>query len=279
MFMRHWQYNAPTLAYEIAHGKKPKTPIRGMSFSPKKQWKGIYVDADFKDKWLEDINSIPYISIRSTEVGKSALRPAHIAFTFADPKLNKYASQLVQKLHQLGVKAKVATGQCGARIIIAEPVWKGKKGWTTFWNTIGDKIRLALARTMKEGKMKLSELSNPKILYPLLIALGIGTGTIGEHARFKKQKRKEEIEFLRNMLRKNGQIKTAGLPVNKILKGIAAFTAGGAAGAVPTYFIEKGVEKKKERDLSHALQLFSSGYKLGYLKAVDEIRRRKLYTG
>jgi hypothetical protein len=133
--------NSPTLAYITVYGKEPEEPIRGMSNSPKRKYKDLMVDRDFKNKWLDSINNLP-VEIRSTEVGKDEIRIAHVAFRLKKEdedltKIKKFVNEL-NKYRKYNVYAKWDIGgdEKRIRIMVAGKTWKGQKDWEKWWNNI-----------------------------------------------------------------------------------------------------------------------------------------------
>ena len=131
------------MAYRTAYGRDPEFRIRGRSFAPKKKWNGMEVDAGLEDKWLRELNLIPYIEIRSTEEGKDSVRIAHVAFRFKDKKYDKYAKDVVKELNKKPrIKASTDIGMQGRpRIMVAYPIWKGEDGWKEWWDGLSAKIK------------------------------------------------------------------------------------------------------------------------------------------
>src|SRR6056297_3181304 len=81
--------NAPTMAYKTVYGEYPKEPIKGRTNYPKKSWRGIDVDENLKDEWLERLNSLD-VEIKSTEEGKGGDRVAFVIFRMPQGKDNLY---------------------------------------------------------------------------------------------------------------------------------------------------------------------------------------------
>jgi len=150
-----YRSNSPTMAYETAYGKKPSTPLFGMSGTPRREWRGMPVDADLKDEWLESLNNIPGVEIRSTEQGKSPERIAHAAFRLKNPNDDKRAAEIVKRLNKIpGVQAKTDMGAQGRpRIMVVGKTWKGQKGWESWWDTLSGKIQEAVNPMNKKGSL------------------------------------------------------------------------------------------------------------------------------
>ena len=136
--LRSGKVNSPTLAYRTVYGKNPPGLLRGRTDAPKKEWKGLSVDKALKNRWLESINSLP-VEIRSTEAGKSALRPAAVVFR---TKENCHDC-MVKKLSKIpGVHSSTDVGMQGEhRVCVAGKTWEGQKGWETWWNKLPGRIQ------------------------------------------------------------------------------------------------------------------------------------------
>lgn len=139
--------NAPMIAYKAVYGKLPAEPIPGQSGTPRKEWNGLQVDAHIKDKWLDKINNIKGIEIRSTEEGKSDERVAHVIFRFKN-KIHDTAAQGIA--NSIGQNPDYYTlvdeGTEGRpRIVVAGQVQYGKAGWSAWWDDIGNVIERAMS--------------------------------------------------------------------------------------------------------------------------------------
>ena len=134
--------NSPTLAYKTVYKKDPPQMLMDRTDSPKKAWRGLTVDKDLKNKWLESVNALP-VEIRSTEAGKSALRPAAVVFRIPASKAHK---GIVRRLASIpGVYASSDIGMQGdRRICVAGKTWKGQKGWESWWDKLPGHIEAAL---------------------------------------------------------------------------------------------------------------------------------------
>lgn len=140
--------NAPTFAYQAVYGELPDAPLRGRTDSKKKTWNGVPgIDVNIKDKWLNEINGINGIEIRSTDEGKSDKRVAFVIFRMADPDNDGRAAEISKKLNQMeNIHSDYNIGNQGRpRIVAAGKVKYGDYGWEEWWNTIGGKIRRAVS--------------------------------------------------------------------------------------------------------------------------------------
>jgi hypothetical protein len=140
---RGYKVNAPTLAYKTVYGKNPKIPLRGRTNSPKKIWKGMEVDKNLKDKWLEDLNSIG-VEIKSTEEGKSKERVAFVAFRMPEGQDNLYkkVEENLKKNKDLFVSSDIGM-QGRPRICVAKNIIVNEKGWEEWWDSLPKKIEKA----------------------------------------------------------------------------------------------------------------------------------------
>lgn len=115
--------------------------------------KCIEVDEEFKNQWLEDLNSIPEIEIRSSDTGKSKERIAFVVIRFSDKKNDNRAKELVKILNkQEGIYSKTDVGTEGRnRICVAGKVWYGETGWKKWWDTLAEKIKESINKVLKEN--------------------------------------------------------------------------------------------------------------------------------
>lgn len=135
--------NSPTLAYLSVYGEMPNTPLRGRSNYPKRIWNDKEVDKEFKDNWLEDLNSIPDIEVRATDIGHSADRVAFVVFRFKDKKNDSKAKDIadsLNKLAELYCKSDIGT-EGRPRICVAGKIKLGDKNWEEWWNSLAGKIK------------------------------------------------------------------------------------------------------------------------------------------
>ncbi len=135
--------NAPTMAYKTVYGHYPKESLRGRTDSPKKIWKGIEVDKNLKDEWLEKLNSLD-VEIRSTDEGKSEERVAFVIFRMPEGK-DEFAKKVVENLKKeknLCVSSDIGLGG-RPRICVAKDIKVGDKGWEEWWNSLPEKIERA----------------------------------------------------------------------------------------------------------------------------------------
>lgn len=142
--------NAPTFAYQTVYGEDPPHFLRGRTNSPKKEWRGLYVDAELKDEWLDQLNALP-IDVRSTEEGKSDMRPAFMMFRMP-PQLDELHVDMVNNLDKhsdLFVGANV--GQGGRpRICVANRITNQDPEWSRWWSELPSKIESAYEDTLKK---------------------------------------------------------------------------------------------------------------------------------
>jgi len=140
--------NAPTMAYKTVYGHYPEEPIRGRTNYPKKSWRGIDVDENLKEEWLEKLNSLD-VEIKSTEEGKGGERVAFVIFRMPEDKDNLYKG-VEENLKQLGVEnVSSDTGMGGRpRICVAKDVSVGDSGWEEWWSSLPEKIDRAYKRAV-----------------------------------------------------------------------------------------------------------------------------------
>src|SRR6056297_1332559 len=123
--------NAPTMAYKTVYGEYPEEPIRGRTNFPKKTWRGIEVDENLKDEWLEKLNSLD-VEIKSTEEGKGGGRVAFVIFRMPQERDNLY-KEVEENLKQIGGGDVYVSSDFGLegrpRICVAKDISVGDSGW------------------------------------------------------------------------------------------------------------------------------------------------------
>ena len=111
-------------------------------------WKGIDVDENIKDSWLEELNSLP-VEIKSTDEGKDKKRVAFVIFRLPVEKENIY-KKVEQNLAEKGLKVSSDIGiENRPRICIAENIIVGEPGWEEWWNTLAEKIKVSYEEAIK----------------------------------------------------------------------------------------------------------------------------------
>jgi len=152
--------NAPTFAYYAVYKRLPPNgQLPGRTNSPKKQWRHLTnVDIHLKDEWLEELNSIEEIEIRSTDEGKSETRVAHIIFRMKDPENDHLACKVAEILNRdPNIYSICGPGREGRiRVVVAGKVQYGKQGWEEWWETVSEKIRNALKKVLRNDSLKLA---------------------------------------------------------------------------------------------------------------------------
>lgn len=142
--------NAPTMAYKTVYGEYPEEPIKGRTDAPKKTWRGIEVDENLKDEWLEKLNSLD-VEIKSTEEGKGGERVAFVIFRMPEDKDNLYkeVEENLKKKEDLYVSSD--TGMGGRpRICVAKDISVGDSGWEEWWETLPEKIKRAYKKSVND---------------------------------------------------------------------------------------------------------------------------------
>ena len=149
--------NSPTFAYQAIYGKLPDIPLRGRTDSPKKQYKlpdgsTIEVDKEFRDTWLKDLNNIPDIEIRATDIGHSAERVAFVVFRMKGPKGDCKVKAISDELNKIeGLYSKYDTGREGRlRIVVAGKMKLGDENWEEWWNSLAGKIEGVVKEEIKQ---------------------------------------------------------------------------------------------------------------------------------
>lgn len=141
--------NAPTFAYKTVYGKMPENNLMGRTNSPKKIWKGIDVDKNLKDEWLEELNSMG-LEIRSTDEGKSTERVAFVAFRMPKEKddLYKKFEENLRQEKDLFISSDIGMGN-RPRICVAKDIVVGEEGWEEWWSSLSGKIKRAYGKTLE----------------------------------------------------------------------------------------------------------------------------------
>ncbi|MBA7681069.1 hypothetical protein ES703_89397 [subsurface metagenome] len=152
-FAKDWM-NSPTFAYQVVHDKLPDTPLRGRTDSPKRMWGHKEVDKEFNDKWLEDLNSIPDIEIRATDIGHSSDRVAFVVFRFKDKKNDGKAKDIADSLNKLeGLYCKSDIGTEGRpRICVAGKIKLEDENWEKWWNSLAGKIKKVVEKEFEKAE-------------------------------------------------------------------------------------------------------------------------------
>ncbi len=146
---------APTFAYETVYKKLPPEGLRQgrPPFEVKsKIWKNLRVDYDLKDKWLENLNNIPGIEIRSTCAGHNKEWVSFVIFRLLEnnpdiKKLDKIKKELKSNKntfcdYELGMEKKY-------RIICASDLYAGgdnHKEWEKWWSLLPYRINKAVKK-------------------------------------------------------------------------------------------------------------------------------------
>jgi len=137
------------------------------------------VDKEFRDTWLEDLNSIPDIEIRATDIGHSAERVAFVVFRMKDPKNDCKVQAISDELNKIeGLYSKYDTGQEGRlRIVVAGKIKLGDKNWEEWWNSLAGKIKEVVENEFEKLDLKQfkaegidADLKNPAVSHKKLFA-------------------------------------------------------------------------------------------------------------
>jgi len=144
--------NAPTFAYLAVYGEPPDPPLSGRSGDPERIWRGILVDVHLKDAWLERLNSIDGIEIRSSCEGHSPERVAFIVFRFRDPSNDGKADEVARAISRN--EGYFSMADLGAedrmRIVVAGKTWYGQEDWESWWERLPEVIEKALGEVRGE---------------------------------------------------------------------------------------------------------------------------------
>ncbi len=134
--------NAPCAAYETVYGKKcPHT--RGMHPNHlKRNWNGMEVDEHLEDKWLNDLNNIKGIEIRSSCEGHDKNWVAFVIFRFLTNRSDGESVKSKLEANDKITKCSYHIGRGGKmRYIVAAPIWYKHKDWNKWWSTIANRIK------------------------------------------------------------------------------------------------------------------------------------------
>jgi len=142
--------NAPTMAWETVHGKKYPSGLKPSHTmgAQEKLWKGIPVDVELQDKWLNELNRIPNVEIRSSCQGHPPIgeNPSFLIFR---PKDEHRAKLIVNKLSDNKItfcSFNIGT-QGHVRICVATPLYANgpkDKLWEQWWDTLAKRIDKAV---------------------------------------------------------------------------------------------------------------------------------------
>lgn len=137
--------NAPELAYKTVYNKS--ISLKGRIFTKEKKYKDFMVDYELKNKWLDNLNKIPNIEIRSTCAGHNKERPTFIIFRPLNQN-KSYIKQIVNKLNKYpNTFAKYDIGRQNLyRICVATNTYytPNNKQWEDWWNNIAKYITQSL---------------------------------------------------------------------------------------------------------------------------------------
>lgn len=143
--------NAPMMAHKAVYGKYPEEPLIGRTNSPKKIWKGIDVDENIKNEWLEELNSLD-VEIKSTDEGKSKERVAFVIFRLPEEKedLYKEIEKNLKKEKDLKVLSDIGI-ENRPRICVAKDIIVNQNGWEEWWSSLAGKIKRAYDKAVTEN--------------------------------------------------------------------------------------------------------------------------------
>ena len=137
--------NAPELAHKTVYNKS--IPLRGRIFAKEKKYKDFMVDYQLKDEWLDKINSIKGIEIRSTCAGHNKERVPFIIFRPLNQNKN-YVEKIVNNLRKCpNTFVSYDIGRQNLyRICVATNTYytPNNKQWEDWWNNIAKYITQSL---------------------------------------------------------------------------------------------------------------------------------------
>lgn len=129
------EQNAPELAYQTVYNKS--IPLRGRIFAKEKKYKEFMVDYQLKNEWLDKINSIKGIEIRSTCAGHSKERVPFIIFRPLNQNKN-YVEKIVNNLRKC--PNTFVSYDIGRQNLYRICVATNYNNWKNWWENIGDCI-------------------------------------------------------------------------------------------------------------------------------------------
>lgn len=135
--------NSPSFAHLAVYGEVKQ--LSGRTGHESKMWHGLDVDAELKDKWLDDLKSIEGIEIRATCQGHDKDRVAYVVFRLIDGTQEDVDRVTVALSKKNGIYALSGSGREGlSRTVCAGKTWHGSDGWEAWWNAVADNIREAV---------------------------------------------------------------------------------------------------------------------------------------
>jgi len=151
--------NAPTFAYITVTGKEPEEWISGRTEHENKEWNGYRVDKNLKVEWLESLNDISGIEVRSSCEGHGDGRFAFVMIRFEDEENDYLGEKLAGFLNRFDdVFSKAEEGNAGRiRICVAGDTWYGEDDWEGFWSNLPGWIEKAVTEVLKEKHENVSE--------------------------------------------------------------------------------------------------------------------------
>jgi len=151
--MRTKPLNGHGMAFLTVTGRLPTEQTKGRT-TPSKQWEGEWVDADLKDRWLADLNSIPEIEIVSICGGHDIWRPAHIIFCFpgmSDEQQDTLAAALHTYPGTWALRGEIGKRK-HMRICMASVFFAGTPIGNIWWLKAAGRIRTAVKRARQVGE-------------------------------------------------------------------------------------------------------------------------------
>lgn len=145
--------NAPTFAYITVTGEKPEDWISGRTEHEEKEWNGYRVDKHLKDEWLEALNDIEGIEVRSSCEGHEDGRFAFVMLRFEDEENDSLGGKLAGFLNRFDdVYSKAEAGNAGRiRICVAGDTWYGEDDWEGFWSNLPGWIEKSVTEVLKKS--------------------------------------------------------------------------------------------------------------------------------
>jgi len=166
--------NSPTFAYFAVHSRWPPSPLHGRTGHPTRTYHSATLNRDFevdkhlKDEWLDALNIISEIELRSScegHVENDLKRPSFLVFRLQQPHDEK-ANAVAEALHQPPESYSLAApgAEERPRIVAATEKIYGELGWEEWWDHLAGRIEQALAsagitfaRNITEAKGKIEK--------------------------------------------------------------------------------------------------------------------------
>ena len=134
--------------YNLVYGINPPSPYaekrRG---TETKIWNGIIVDSNLENRWLEGLNSIEEVKIRSACEGHNINNVSYLKFKVpTDRYLDlEYLRKIIRVLYTGITLCDYDMDKEGLLIyLVTAKIWYGHPDWKDWWETLEERIRVAV---------------------------------------------------------------------------------------------------------------------------------------